>query len=150
MGLNYRRISTKPVIRKLVEERAKVFHNNDMCAERRSAIPKDIQRSKYCLSKEDKLRLKLEIQYIEEFIETLAEEYEKVIESECLRRCVMLEVRQSEMLSNKNRIPNSEGFTFSAIYSMDVDKERNAIKIKRINKEQKIEKLIINPEQPAT
>lgn len=127
-----------------------MFYNNDICAERRSAIPKDIQRSKYCLSKEDKLRLKLEIQYIEEFIETLAEEYEKVIESECLRRCVMLEVRQSEMLSNKNRIPNSEGFTFSAIYSMDVDKERNAIKIKRINKEQKIEKLIINPEQPAT
>lgn len=149
MGLNYRRISTKPVIRRLVEERAKVFHYNDVYAERRSAMPKDIQRSKWCLSKDEKVRLKLEIQYIAEFIETLAEEYEKVIESECLRRCVMLEVRQSEMLCNKNRIPNSEGFTFTAIYSMDVDKERNAIKIKRINKEQKIEKVIINPEQPT-
>ena len=75
------------------------------------------------------------MQYVEEFIETQAEEYETVIESECLRRCLMLEVRQSEMLCNKNKIPNSEGFTFTAIYSMDIDKERNAIKIKRTNKE---------------
>ena len=57
MGLNYRRISTKGVIRKLVEERAQIFHCNDVKGERRSAMPKDIQRSKWCLSKEEKVHL---------------------------------------------------------------------------------------------